>query len=136
MASRVLVAAQAVIGQPGFYPALQPGAGSLAIGFQAADASLLNYTPLISNKTYLLAMNTDATNPYTVTVLSVADEKNRKGDITTYSLAAETGTTPVIAQFGPFASAGWLTPTDGTTPAGLWFAASNAAIKFAVVTLP
>ena len=131
--ARVLVAAQAQVGQPGFYPALQPGAGTLAIAFQAADPSLKNYTPLIAGKTLLLAMNTDS-GAHTVTVSSVADEKNRKGDITAYSLAAITGTTPVIAQFGPFASAGWLTPTDGSTPAGLWFEANDATVKFAVVT--
>ena len=131
-ASRVLVAAQTT---PGSYPALQPGAGSLAIGFQVADVSTFNYTPLVSGKTYLLAMNTDS-GAHTVTVLSVVDEKNRKGDITTYSLAAITGTTPIIAQFGPFSSAGWLTPTDGTTPAGLWFATDSATVKFAVLTLP
>ena len=109
--------------------------GSLVIGFQAADASNFNYALLATGKTFLLAMNTDS-GAHTVTVSSVADEKNRKGDITAYSLAAITGTTPVIAQFGPFQNPGWLTPTDGTTPAGLWFAASDATVKFAVITLP
>ena len=132
MASRVLVAAQTT---PGSYPVLQPGAGTLALGFQAADATNFNYTPLVTGKTYLLAMNTGAS-PYTVTVKSVVDAQNRTGDITSYSLPAISGSTPVVAQFGPFANLGWLTPTDGTTPAGLWFAANNAAVLFAVVTLP
>ena len=133
MASRVLVAAQTT---PGQFPALQPGAGSLAIGFQAADASNFNYC-LLGTKTYLLAMNTDS-GAHTVTISSVTDAQTRKGDITTYNLPAITGTTPIIAQFGPFSvsPAGWLTPTDGTTPAGLWFAASDATVKFAVITLP
>ena len=134
MASRVLVAAQTT---PGQFPALQPSVGSLAVGFQAADTSNFNYALLGTSKTYLLAMNTDSS-AHTVTISSVADAQTRKGDITAYSLAAITGTTPVIAQFGPFTSfpAGWLTPTDGTTPAGLWFQASDATVKFAVVTLP
>jgi hypothetical protein len=131
-ASRVLVTAQTL---PGTYPSLPPGAGSLALGFQAADPSLKNYTLLVPGKTVLLAMNTDSS-AHTVTVSSVVDEKNRKGDITAYSLAAITGTTPVVVPLGVFVTAGWLTPTDGTTPAGLWFEASDATVKFAVLTLP
>ena len=136
MASRVLVAAQTKLTNP-FYPVLQPGAGSLALGFQAADASNFNYTPLVSGKTVLFAMNTGAS-AYTVTVHSIKDAQNRTGDITSYSLAAITGTTPVIALLGIFTNTpvGWLTPTDGTSPAGLWFDANNAAVLFAVVTLP
>ena len=128
--ARVLVAAATGI-PPGSYPALQPGAGSLALAWQAADASLYQYTPLISGKTVVLAMNTDASNPYTVTFESVVDEKNRTGDITTYSLAAITVTTPVVAVFGPFSTTGWNQSGNQ-----LWFRASNAAIKFAVITLP
>ena len=132
--ARVLVAAQTIVTNP-FYPTLQPGAGSLAAAFQAADASLKNYTPLVPGKTLLLAMNTDS-GAHTVTVSSVADTFKRKGDITAYSLAAITGTTPVIAILGIFAIAGWLTPTDGATPAGLWFESDSALVKFAVITLP
>ena len=130
--ARALIAAATL---PGAYPVLQPGAGTLAHAFYGADASNKNYTPLITGKTVLVAMNTDS-GAHTVTVSSVADDKNRKGDITTYSLAAITGTTPVIAMFGPFVTAGWLTPTDGVTPAGLWFEADSALVKFAVLTLP
>jgi hypothetical protein len=115
---------------PGSYPALQPGAGTLAFAWQAADASLFQYTPLVSGKTVVLAMNTDVTNPYTVTFTSVVDGQNRTGDITAYSLPAETGTTPVVAAFGPFSSLGWA--QVGTQ---LWFQASNAAIKFVVLTI-
>ena len=131
-ASRVLVTAQTL---PGSYPDLPPVAGSLALGFQAADASLKNYTPMVSGKTVLLAMNTDSS-AHTVTVSSVADDQNRKGDITAYSLAAIDGSTPVIVPLGIFVTKGWLTPTDGTTPAGLWFEANSATVKFAVITLP
>jgi hypothetical protein len=132
MASRVLVAPATT---PGAYPVLQPGAGTLALAFQIADPALKQYTPLINGKTYILAMNTDSS-AHTVTISSVVDAFNRIGNITAYSLAAITGTTPVIAQFGPFANAGWLTPTDGTTPAGLWFEANDVTVKFAVLTLP
>lgn len=126
--ARVLVAAQTT---PGSYPALQPTAGSLALAWQAADATNFQYTPLTNGKTYLLAMNTDSA-AHTVTISSVADAPfNRTGDITAYSLAAITGSTPVVAQFGPFSSAGW-----SQAGAQLWFQANNAAVLFAVITLP
>jgi hypothetical protein len=124
--ARVLVAPQPTLGS---YPTLQPSAGALALAFQAADPSLLNYCPLTSAKTYLLAMNTDSA-PHTVTISSAVDSFNRPGDITAYSLPAITGTTPVIAQFGPFALAGW------GNGGNLNFQASDATVKFAVVTLP
>jgi hypothetical protein len=130
--ARVLVAAQTT---PGPYPALQPAANSLNVVFQAADASLFQYTPLVSGKTYILAMNTDSS-AHTVTIVSVADSLGRTGDITSYSLPAITGTTPIIAQFGPFSNPGWLSPTGGGTPEGLWFASNSALVKFAVLTLP
>lgn len=132
--ARTLVAAATNV-PTGAYPALQPGAGTLALAFQAADVANKNYTPLVNGKTLLFAMNTGAA-PYTVTVSSVADSFKRTGDITAYSLAAITGTTPVIVPLGVFSSAGWLTPTGGGTPTGLWFEASNAAVLFAVLTLP
>ena len=128
--ARVLVAAATGI-PAGSYPSLPVGAGSLALAWQAADASLYQYTPLINGKTVVLAMNTDASNPYTVTIESVADTFKRTGDIATYSLAAITGTTPVVAVFGPFSTTGWNQAGNQ-----LWFRASNAAIKFAVITLP
>jgi len=120
--ARVLVTPQTT---PGAYPALQPGAGSLTITFQACDPSLLNYAPLVNGKTYLLAQNTDS-GAHTVTITSVADAPfNRTGDITAYSVAAG-----VVAQFGPFATAGW------SNGGQLWFAGNDATIKFAVITLP
>jgi hypothetical protein len=128
MAARVLVAAQT---PPGPYPSLQPAANSLNITWQAADPSNYNYTPLVSGATMLLAMNTDATNPHTVTVTSVVDSPyKRSGDITAYSLPAITGTTPIVAMFGPFLTAGW-----SQTGAQLWFQASDATVKFAVLTV-
>lgn len=128
--ARVLVAAATGI-PPGSYPTLQPSAGSLALSWQAADPSLFQYTPLVSGKTVVLAMNTDS-GAHTVTFSSVVDSPfKRTGDITAYSLAAITGTTPVVAVFGPFLSGGW-----SQAGAQLWFQADDATVKFAVITLP
>lgn len=123
--ARVLVAPQT---PPGSYPALQPGAGTLAVTFQAADATNFNYTPLTSGKTFLLAMNPDSS-ARTVTITSIEDGQNRTGDITAYSIPAVTGTTPVVAMFGPFQTLGW------SNSGQLWFQASNAAVLFAVLTV-
>ena len=95
------------------------------LSFQAADASLKNYTPL-TGREFLVAWNTDGATPYTVTVSSVANPKGRTRDITAYSLAAgEKAVSPV------FPLTGWQ-QTDGN----LYFEANNAAVKFAVCRLP
>lgn len=75
----------------------------------------------------VIAHNSDVTNPYTVTVESIADaDLGRTGDITTYSLAAAE-----VGVFGPFPSNGWR-QADGM----LYFKGSNAAILFGVVRIP
>jgi len=78
----------------------------------------------MGNTDVLLAWNSDPTNPYTFTISSIADERNRTGDITTYSLAA--------GEIGAFRlkKAGWQ-QADGKC----YLEASNAAIKFAVLAL-
>jgi len=122
--ARVLVAAQTL---PGAYPTLPLGAGSRVLAFQAADASLHNYTPIVEGKTLVFVKNSHATDPKTVTFTSVVDAYNRSGDITTYSIAAG-----VVAVFGPFKAAGWSHPDTGEV--GLWIDGSTADILIAVVT--
>lgn len=78
-----------------------------------------------NGKVLIIAHNTDGANPYTVTFSSVVDDLGRTGDITAYSLAAGD-----YCVFGPFSTEGWR-QSDGK----LYFEASNAAIKFAVVAL-
>lgn len=123
--ARVLVAAQTT---PGAYPALQPGAGTLAIAFQAADAALMNYTPCVEGKTYILVTNVNAS-PKTVTFTSVADSQARTGDITSYSIAQY-----AVAQFGPFKAAGWS--HGSTSTGGIWIDNNSADVHIAVLTLP
>lgn len=76
----------------------------------------------------LIAQNTDGVNPYTVTITSVADEKNRTGSISAYSLAA--GEFAVFG-VGLTNSKGWQ-QTDGT----ILVSGENVAVKFAVLRLP
>lgn len=100
-------------------------ANAADITFAAANVSDKNQF-VASGKDLVLAWNSNPTNPYTVTITSVADPTyGRTGDITTYSLAAGE-----IACFGPLVLEGW-SQTDGK----IYLEASNAAIKFAVLTL-
>ena len=123
--ARVLVAAQTL---PGAYPTLPVGAGSRILAFQATDAGLNNYTPIVEGKTLVFVKNAHATDPKTVTFTSVADSTlHRTGDITAYSIAAG-----VVAVFGPFKAAGWYHSDAGE--AGLWINGSSADIQVAVVT--
>lgn len=119
--ARVLVAAQT---PPGAYPSFPISANSLDMDFQASDNSLGNYTPLVDNKTYVLAWNTD-TGAHTITFTSAADTFNRTGDITSYSIGAGE-----IAQFGPFRTAGW------SQSGQLWIDTTDVTIELAVITLP
>lgn len=107
----------------GPYPTLQPTANSLDLTFTAADVANKNQFAG-SGEDLLLAWNTDGANPYTVTFTSVADDKKRTGDITTYSIGAGE-----IAAF-KFKDAGWK-QSDGK----IYVEASNAAIEFAVMSV-
>jgi hypothetical protein len=80
-----------------------------------------------TGKELLIARNTDPADPYTVTINSTANRYGRTGDITGDSLAAG-----VVHIYGPFAVDGWN--QAGTSY--IYLEASNAAITFAVVTLP
>lgn len=94
----------------------------------AAGATGAGDTFVCTGREILVALNSDPTNPYTVTITSIADEKGRTGDITTYSLAA--------GEYGVFGvgltnSLGWKS-TAGTIAVTV----SNAAVKWAVLRLP
>ncbi len=107
----------------GPYPILPPAANALDVTFGAADIPNKNqFAP--SGDDLILAWNTDAVNPYTITITSAADDKNRTGDVSTYSIGAGE-----IAAFR-VKTAGW-TQADGK----VYLEASNAAVKFAVMPL-
>jgi hypothetical protein len=101
-----------------------PAAGA-ALVWTAADVANGNKVAL-TGKELVLAWNTHATTPYTVTMTSAADGLGRTKDITTESIAAGD-----IHQFGVPQLEGWR-QSDGT----LSLNAENAAIKFAIVRLP
>jgi hypothetical protein len=77
----------------------------------------------------IIAQNTHAADPYTITIASEIDEQNRTGDITTYSLAAGE-----IAVFGVGLtnSVGWKDATTGLISVDV----ENAAVKWGILRLP
>lgn len=111
---------------PGALLAGSPSAGALTLTWTAADTSNNNMADL-TGKEIILAWNTHASSAYTVTVTSVADRNGRTGDITTYSLAAGE-----IALIGPVPTEGFQ--QTGTDKGKIYLAASNASVKFAIVT--
>lgn len=106
----------------GPYPTLPVTANLLDLTFEAADVANKNQFAGAGDD-ILLAWNTGAS-AYTVTFTSVADDKKRTGDVTTYSIGAGD-----IAAFR-FKDAGWK-QSDGK----IYIEAENAAVKFAVAAL-
>jgi len=106
----------------GPYPTLPVTADSLDVTFTAANVSDKEQFAA-SGDDVILAWNSGGS-PYTFTVTSVVDDKNRTGDVATYSLAAGE-----IAAFR-VKTAGWR-QTDGK----VYLEASNASVKFAVLAL-
>lgn len=107
----------------GAYPALPLVADSADVNMQAstgASGTSGNQIAFSSaSRLYILAQNTHASSPYTVTITSKVDGYNRTGDITTYSLAA--GDIALFVVEG----AGWK-QGDGY----VYLEATNAAVKF------
>lgn len=104
------------------YPALPLTADSADVAYTAADVANGNQATFgNAGKVHLLATNTGGVG-YTATVTSSLDGFNRTGDITAYALAA--GETALF----PLERNGWR-QSDGM----LYFSASNAAVKFAVI---
>lgn len=111
---------------PASAPGQFPTAGAAAV-FTAADVGNMNQA-LASGKDLIIVRNTNATSPeqsHTFTLSSVADEKNRYGNITDTIPA---GATRV---YGPLPWLGWK-QTDGY----LYFNANDAEVVIAVVALP
>ena len=83
----------------------------------------------VTGREILLVQNSHATNAYTITITSVADERGRTGDITNYSLAA--GEIAIFG-IGLTNSPGW----KNTSTQLITITPSNASIKWAWVKLP
>lgn len=100
-------------------------AAGAALTMTAADVTNKNQF-VAKGSDLVVAHNTHATVPQTVTINSVNDPYGRKGDITAYSIPAGG-----YAVFGPFLPLGWRNP-DGY----IYLEASTADVKFGVVELP
>lgn len=119
--ARTTVASQAFIGS---YPTLPVGSGVADIDFTPDTDPTDRSTPLVDNKTVVLAYNTDVS-AHTITINSAPDSLNREGDITAYSVAAGK-----VAAFGPFRTTGWA--IGGV----LEIDVSDPKLTLAVVQLP
>lgn len=118
---RTNIAAQTFAGA---YPSIPLAGGSADITFTSSDVVNGNHTPLVNDKTIIVAQN-ETGGPLTLTIHSQPDSLNRKGDITAYSIGA--GDT---AMFGPFKSVGWA--VDGK----LQFDGSHSDLQLAVLQRP
>lgn len=108
----------------GSYPTLPVAANALDLAWTAADVANKNQISFNGPK-LILARNSHASTPYTVTVTSKADGRNRTGDITTYSLEAGD-----VMAFKIDNAEGWQ-QADGF----LYLEASNASVLFAIINL-
>lgn len=119
--ARTNIGAQSPIGS---YPLLPISAAGADLVFTAVDDPVSRSTPLVDNKTVLLAYNTDSVS-HTITIGSVADALKRPGDIAAYPVAAGK-----VSAFGPFRTAGW------SNLGLLNIDVSDPKVRLAVITLP
>jgi hypothetical protein len=106
----------------GPYPTLPVSANALDISWTAADAT--NKEQFVPGNDTLVLVKNDAVAAKTVTFTSKADDKNRTGDVSAYSLGAGE-----IAMFR-FKKAGWM-QSDGK----IYMEAESSDIKYAVIQL-
>lgn len=101
-------------------------AGGADFTFAAGDVANGNSFECTGNE-LIIVQNTGAS-PYTFTITSVADEKNRTGDVSAYSLAAGD-----FAVFGAGLSngRGWK-QSNGL----VYLAVENASVEIAILRLP
>lgn len=119
--ARTAIVAQSLAGS---YPSLPYGAGTADLAWTATDDPTDRETPIVENKTVVLAWNTDV-DPQTITINSQPlATYNREGDIV-YSVGAGK-----IARFGPFKAAGW------SNAGKLDIDVADPLVRLAVVTLP
>lgn len=112
---------------PGAYPALPITAEARDLAWAAMSGSGgANGNQAVMTGREILVFRNDDAAPQTVTITSIADDKNRTGDITTYSIGIGE-----YAIFGPFAVAGWR-QADGN----IYFEASAATVFCAVLRIP
>jgi hypothetical protein len=118
--ARTVIASQTPKGP---YPGTLTATG-LDITFTVADISNKNSTPFVGNRMLILWRNDDA-GSVSVTITSIADSQGRSGDVTD-------GT------FETTKSGAFLVERDGwqQTDGSVYFEASDADCKFAVLAIP
>lgn len=102
-------------------------AGDLDFTFAAADVT--GNTFVCTGRELVIIYNPAGGLTYTVTITSIANAKNRTGDITAYSMAAGDY---VVWTGGLTNAAGWKVAATGVVT----ITANNAAVLIAVVRLP
>lgn len=108
----------------GPYPVTLPlAADSADITFTAADTVNLNSAPFGNASSLLILARNTGASARTITINSVADPFNRKGDITTYSIGAGETAAFIVKREG------WAQSAD----ASLYLEASNAEVTIAVL---
>ena len=112
--------ALALISPPGTYPGVI-AADAADFTWEAADN--VNGNEVVLSEGEIVLVRNDDAGAQTVTFHSVADEFNRTGDITDYSLGPGE-----YAMFGPFKVPGWAQPGNL-----LHINASTATVMFAVI---
>jgi hypothetical protein len=106
-------------------PTLQPTAGSLS---KTPVASIVaDKEEVLLNGGILIHVRNSGAQARTITVTSVADDRNRTGDITAYSVAAGDE-----AMLGPFYPPGWMQASNGK----LYFETSHAELVVTCWRLP
>jgi hypothetical protein len=108
------------------YPAPPLTANAADFVWTAAGADFADKARFIHTGRELILVRNNNVGAKTVTIESVADPKNRTGNITTYSVGAGE-----YAVFGPFPVLGWRQTTGY-----LQLAASAADVMFAILRLP
>lgn len=120
--ARLTVVAQDVIGN---YPSLPITATDADFVFVASGADFADGFGFANTGKQILVIRNDNAGAQTVTISSVADDKNRTGDITAYSIGIG-----LYSILGPFPVDGW-----SQTSKQVHGAVSAADLMIAVLTL-
>lgn len=117
----------AITKQTALAPFATVTAGLLHYTYAAADVT--GSTFLCTGREILMVYNPTGGSTYTLTITGTADEKNRSGAITSYSMV----TGSYIVWMGALTnSPGWKDATTGL----ITVTANNAAVLLAVIVLP
>lgn len=110
----------------GHYPTLPVTAEAADFTYTASGADFADGASFPLTGREVLIVRNDNAGAQTITINSVVDDKNRTGDITTYSIGIGE-----YAVFGPFPKSGWAQASGD-----LYFEVAAADLFLAVLRLP